>query len=248
MAGLRYYTSSGVLSLKNSIATNLDWYFEPTARPPFVAPAEIRDTRMALPALDELEVDHSKPSANDGANALHVFNALRNLNLRQAADERLWVYLCHIVNPRYVAERWLAIRPDLDEKAAIMVRNHYFVGSNRAVVRDNGLSRLWWLGRIANDVDESAPGHFLTILLHRQDVRSALIERPSVSTNIRVLRAVYAVMREHWGGDRRLFEREIFRGWMRGLNRRGGVVLLDALPEQQLAELVSELALESLEQ
>ena len=54
------------------------------------------------------------------------------------------------------------------------VLNHFFAVGNRALVRDNGISRLWWLGKIANDVDNEDPLRFLTILLHRQDVRSAL--------------------------------------------------------------------------
>ena len=48
------------------------------------------------------------------------------------------------------------------------------------------------------------------------------------------------MMREHWDGDRSLFERDVFRSWMIALNRRGGVVLLDALPEESLIKLLHE--------
>ena len=108
------------------------------------------------------------------------------------------------------------------------------------MIRDNAVSRLWWLGKIAHDVAPEDPREFLTILLHRQDVRSALIERPSVSTNRRVLRRIYDVMREHWINGGALFGRDVFRSWMIALNRRGGVVLLDALPEEHLGQLVRE--------
>ena len=120
------------------------------------------------------------------------------------------------------------------------VRNHFFAAGNRGLIRDNGISRLWWLGKLACDTDPEDPNRFLTILLHRQDVRSALIERPSVSMNPKVLRQIYAVMREHWEGEGILFERDVFRGWMAGLNRRGGVVLLDALPLDALDGLLME--------
>ena len=136
--------------------------------------------------------------------------------------------------------RWLKDRPKKTEDAVRKVHNHYFATGNRGIIRDNAISRLWWLGKIAFDADPDDPRHFLTILLHRQDVRSALIERPSVSLNPGVLRRIYAVMREYWDGDRELFKRDAFRNWMTGLNRRGVVVMLDALPEDALDELLQE--------
>ena len=83
---------------------------------------------------------------------------------------------------------------------------------------------------------------FLTILLPRQDVQSTLIERASISMNRRVLRAIYEVMKSHWVNGGTLFERKNFRGWMVSLNRRDGVVLLDSLPDDVLAELLREQA------
>ena len=152
----------------------------------------------------------------------------------------MWAYLCHCDCPQYVAARWLNSRPQKDEDAAREVRNHFFAVGNRALIRDNGVSRLWWLGKIAHDVAPENPRQFLTILLHRQDVRSALIERPSVSMNRRVLREIYEVMKDHWNNGGVLFERETFRSWMIALNRRGGVVLLDALPGEALRKLLRE--------
>ena len=84
--------------------------------------------------------------------------------------------------------------------------------------------------------------------MHRQDIRSALIERPSVSMNPDVLKAVYRVMKREWDVDReksQLFKREAFREWMISLNRRGGVVLLDALSDKKLDKLVGEEAAEA---
>ena len=45
-------------------------------------------------------------------------------------------------------------------------------------------------------------------------------------------------MREHWSNGGALFAREAFRSWMIALNRRGGVVLLDTLPEEALGRLL----------
>ena len=144
----------------------------------------------------------------------------------------MWTWVCHCDCPAYVAGRWLTDRPKKEEDAVRKVENHFFAIGNRALIRDNGVSRLWWLGKIAHDVSPDNPREFLTILLHRQDVRSALIERPSVSMNRRVLHGIFGVMREQWADGGKLFERQAFRSWMVALNRRGGVVLLTRFQSQ----------------
>ena len=252
MMKLKYYTATTVDRLRDTVEARLDWYYDSqgVAEDPVLTAADaVREARFeARNIADELvlpedirQEDAGNPTgAADAASALAVYKALRDLTPQQAADERLWTYLCHVEYPRYVARRWLASRPQSDGDAARQVHNHFFARGNRSLVRDNGLSRLWWLGSIAHEVEPDAPHQFLERLLHRQDVRSALIERPSVSMNRRVLSSINAVMREYWRRNRLLFERTPFRAWMIGLNRRGGVVLLDALPQEPLAQLLEE--------
>lgn len=245
---LRYYTSETVENLRASIADHIDWYMRPTPPFPLAEPlGGIREARIPEPALaDQLKINATNASETDVDNALVVYNALSRLTPHQAAIERMWVYLCHCDCPKYVASRWLNRNPSSREDAVRKIRNHFFAVGNRALIRDNAVSRLWWLGKIAHDVDPDDPRKFLTILLHRQDVRSALIERPSVSMNRRVLGGIYAVMAEHWENGRALFERETFRSWMVALNRRGGVVLLDALPKATLGRMLREEATSAL--
>ena len=242
MTNLRYYTTQVVEDLRSRITEYLDWYYIPEGLPLAVATVGgVRESRLPRPALaQQLVVDAARPSSTDVENALIVYEALSGLTPHQASIERMWVYLCHNDCPQYVATRWLGRRPENDNDAVRQVRNHFFAVGNRALIRDNAVSRLWWLGKIACDVDPNNPREFLTILLHRQDVRSALIERPSVSTNRRVLRGIYEVMREHWSNGGALFAREAFRSWMIALNRRGGVILLDALPEDALGRFLRE--------
>lgn len=258
MTVLRHYTTATVERLRDTVTDRLDWYYGPQERAadPLVTAADgVRESRLEVEdrnIAERLILPDDVPSseaggergnatgAADAVAALAVYEAFRKLTPQQAADERLWTYLCHVEYPQYVSRRWLASRPAKEDEQARKVRNHFFAPGNRALIRDNGLSRLWWLGAIANEVEADAPQEFLERLLHRQDVRSALIERPSVSMNRRVLRSINTVMREYWRRDRSLFERERFRAWMIGLNRRGGVVLLDALPDEPLADLLEE--------
>ena len=248
MSKLRYYTTGALEDLRHSIADRLDWYYAPDGEPTLSSLGGFRYSQLDAPMLaDRLTVDDKRPSANDAENALLVYEALRELTSHQASIERMWVHLCHCDCPQYVTSRWLNKRPEREEDAVREVQNHFFAVGNRALIRDNGVSRLWWMGKIAHEVDPDCPRNFLTILLHRQDVRSALIERPSVSMNRRLLRGIYAVMREYWTNDGKLFERGNFRSWMIALNRRGGVVLLDALPDDELGKLLREEAHQTIE-
>ena len=241
MTHLRYYTTDALENLRRTVADRLDWYYAPVREPPLTSLGGFRESKVEAPAFaDRLIINDKRASDTDAENALIVYNSLSDLTPHQASIERMWVYLCHSDCRQYVAARWLNRRPDNEEDAVREVRNHFFAGGNRPLIRDNGVSRLWWLGKIAHDVAPNDPREFLTVLLHRQDVRSALIERPSVSMNRELLRGIYAVMREHWVNGGALFERDAFRRWMVALNRRGGVVLLDALPNEALGQLLRE--------
>ena len=244
---LRYCTVNALEQLKSAVPERLDWYFDPIYPLTSLPPGGYRESAIEAPELaSKLAIVTERPSETDVTNALTVFSSLQNLTPHQAAFQRLWVYLCHFDCPQYVSARWLNRRPNSKERAARQVRNHFFVTGNRGLIRDNGLARLWWLGKIAHDVDPVQPDQFLELLLHRQDVRSALIERPSVSMNHVVLQKIYIVMKEHWKNGKALFVRDTFRSWMKSLNRRGGVVLLDALPEDDLISLLREEANQSI--
>ena len=241
MPKLQYFTATAVDELRGDIVERLDWYYHPSssdARRWVKARDAIRDADIAVDELSDLLTIGAQPSRDDAVNAIAVYRALKKLTPHQASDERLWTYLAHTQGAEYVAARWLSDRPEDAGKAAQKVHNHFFARGNRALIRDNGISRLWWLGSIAHQTDHDAPDRFLEILLHRQDVRSALLERPAVSTNPRVLRRIYDVMIEHWENGGTLFQRDPFRQWMINLNRRGGVVLLDALGDNQLDAVI----------
>lgn len=252
MGILRYFTEESVDELRDCVRDpeRLDWYYSGTRGGTKPKWPESRRSSMEFRSMSLRIGDvHERSGVGDASNARLVHDHMSGLSRHQAAEERLWVYLCHVECADYVRSRWLRQRPMAAEDAVSKVLQHFFVRGARGLVRNNGISRLWWLGKIAQDVDPENPQDFLEIVLYRQDVRSSLLERPFVSRNVEVLRMIYAVMKEHWKdeGDRALFDREVFRAWMRGVNRRGGVVLLDALSEPRLRRLLEEEAEAALE-
>lgn len=240
MRAVRYFTERSVDTLRSGIAEHLDWYYSGDGGLADRWP-ESRESRVERrSAALTLDDRRKKPHLRDSDNALRVHDHLGALTPHEASEERLWVYLCHVECADYLRVRWLGKRPKKTEEAVGKVRNHFFARGARALIRDNGISRLWWLGKIAREVDPKDPEAFLRIVLFRQDVRSSLLERPFVSRNVGILREIHRLMKEYWESDRELFERERFRAWMRGINARGGVVLLDALSPEALRRLLEE--------
>lgn len=240
---IRYLTEAGVNSLRYNIRNCLDWYYAPTISYEEIEANDIRTARtISVDSLDDIALDQEGP-ASDAANAVKVYQALQNLKPPDAADERLWVYITHRIWPRYSSNRWLKNRPDDPEKAIRQIETRFFAKSDRVLISRNAVSRLWWLGKIAHEVDRNKPRRFLDLILHKQELGLTLMERPFLSYNRRILKCIYAVMATHWeasGPEAKLFDRLPFRQWMNSLNRLGGIVLLDALNDEQLQAVVNQ--------
>ena len=210
-----------------------------------------------LPTCDELResLRSSECSPNsDGRDSLAVFSLLSSLTPQQAADERLWVGLAHFEFYRYVRKRWqTAFRAEKSTDAKVRyVRDHWFVSGTRGFYRDNGVSRLWWMGKIFADIarqTDLAPLRVGELLLYRADVRANLIERSSTASNIAVASEIVLTLKhfledEH---EERIYDRSVFRQWMIRINQLGGTLVLDALPRKTLRRMVRDEAKRALD-
>ena len=245
---LTYFTSDAVKYLAEKVQENEDWYYSAitnTDAHPLTDPDQIRSTNIQVDSLhnrltvsDELKNQHS----NDAVNANFVFQALRNLTPVQATDERLWVYLCHTQCKNYVRRRWLSPLLPTDANNRKQEVSHFFVPSRskqRSLFRDNAVSRLWWMGFLANQILPDRPDRFLEILLHNQDVAVQILTR-SITQNRRLLRIIFEVLMKDWEDEKALLSRNTFREWMSQINFFGGVVLLDSLSDDQLKNKILE--------
>ncbi len=166
-------------------------------------------------------------ASGDVANAKLVFQSLQHLTPQQAADERVWLYLTHCPLWHYARARW-PMPSDADGRIK-QIRLHYQVpNTNRGLVRDNAISRLWWMGFVA-DRSQLGLDRTLQILLYRSDVRANLLERPSLAASEEIFNGVMQLLSESYDGDRRMFVRGEFRDRMKTLNRIGGRRMLNAL-------------------
>ncbi len=170
-------------------------------------------------------------AGGDLANAIAVYRWLPDLSPVQASDVRLWVWLCHHVFQEYVRARWPEGSPE-------SLRSHWFFkGRGLGALRRNALSRLWWAVHLTqNPVGQlpewgsvyqpSDPFEYTALLLERQDVYQALIER-SFGSDRRLLFAALEYLRQRNEEERGKASKQIGKelnlilryrdlGWLRG--------------------------------
>ena len=83
----------------------------------------------------------------------------------------------------------------------------------------------------------------LNILLRDSDVRANLLERSSTSMSKEVFSGVIRVLGKSLEADNKpaIYKRKNFRALMKMLNRRGGRIMLNALGEKQLDDMLDSM-------
>ncbi len=257
-----YYKKSTCQRLQEYLDNYIPWYLgtEDADEPPDVnlETGILKSGDEMQEYRDSLIWGRSDIANADISNSLTVFHSFNELSRHKATDMRLWVYETHQCRD-YVVSRWLSDatgKIDIannDDAATQETKNkierHYFGGSLRSLLRSNAIARLWWNGKIAHETDPENPEQFLRILLKNQDIRQQIMERVSVASNMEILKTIYQVLLEDENTNNgALLERDSLRAWMRALNKKGGVLLLDALSESERLNLFQREAQKILEQ
>lgn len=234
----RFFKSSVVQSLSASVKDNLELYRSGTfdafineAANHFESELEIREEILET-------IDCEKDNFNEVDCCMKMYQSLDGISQYLARDERLWVYLSHTYLLAYTRVRWPI--PSDDETAIKHVQAHFFCAGARGIERDNSASRLWWMASLCNRTVGIQLADALTCFLHQSDVRANIVERPTTSQNVTIFSAVLKRLNDSYNGDKALFGREKFRSIMKGLNLRGGVKLLAALPEPTIERILEE--------
>lgn len=236
MEKIRLLKSPCVQTLKGKITENLERY----------------RSGNFVDLLDEIsidiEVDYSKLSKlkmrdgddlKDVENCVLVHEALSNLSPFAARDERLWTQLSHGLLLEYSRKRWPI--PDNEEKAVASIRSHFFAGDKRKLEARNAVSRLWWLANIASRVTELDLRETLSLILHKQDVRQNVIERPTVLQAETILISVIKNLKKSKEADEKLYDRQVFRSLQERINEYCGYIFVESLPQKTVQIIVDEI-------
>jgi hypothetical protein len=171
---------------------------------------------------------------------LGTYLGLPKISAYLARDQRLWVYLTHIVLLDYSRQRWPI--PKDNAKAVAHIKKHFFASGARGIERDNAASRLWWMASICSKVKGMTLERSLTAFLFQSDVRANIIERPTTSQNVSLLSAVVQKLDQSYQGNKELYNREKFRSVMKDLNLQGGIKLLEVLEDAEIKRIVNKCA------
>ena len=175
----------------------------------------------------------------DVENCELISTVAKNITPFAARDERLWAHLCHGPLLEYSRKRWPI--PTDDEKAVASIRSHFFAANKRNLEARNAVSRLYWLALIASRVKNLPIKEVLSLILHKQDVRQNVIERPTVLQAEAILIAVIESLEASKASDEKLYERANFRELQERLNEYCGHIFVESLPNATVKTIVGEM-------
>ena len=214
---------------------------------------EFFDSNVSLPTVS---LTNGPDASNDIENIVALMGAMSALTPAQAADERLWVTLTlgeywDYAKSRYPisnagiggAKRKVETRTPaelLKESQKNWLRSHFFAGTARVRVRDNALSRLWWMGHYASRFNSYPLDDVLWRLIGpSQDVaRTLLTDRPWIASSPNLANAVMGILMDDDKFGTRPDERYAFRRFVKGLDLLAGRRVLGYL---SVSDLRSEL-------
>ncbi len=189
------------------------------------------DVQLLLP------IGMKQEENQDSENCKRILQILPQLTPAQATDERLWATLCLSAYPEYVQARW-PFRAEDGEKLSSHISNHWFANGVRGRMRDNAISRLWWMGYTASRIPDMSVEQVFSILFANSDYRSSLLERNSSANSLNVLVAVLRVSEAAYKAGIP-YKRTSFRKFMSRVDTLGGRSSLAALDVKALVEMFS---------
>lgn len=183
----------------------------------------------------------SQEENQDLQNCKILATAFSGLSASIATDERLWATLCFKDYAEYSRARWPLSRA---KTPVNHVQDHWFAKTSRNRMRDNAVSRLWWMSHIASRVRDSSVDEVLKTLFFNSDYRSSLLERNSSANAINVVVGILSISQKAFdnGID---FNREKFRSFMKKVDFVGKRTSLPSLSLEALEELLAPIYAEA---
>jgi hypothetical protein len=181
----------------------------------------------------------------DKENALRVYESLPNLLPIHAADERLWTSLAFGHFFDYSKKRW-GVEDTKSKDLSQLILNHWFCPTSRSRWRDHSISRLWWVGHIANSTPGLTSGEVLEVLYLNSELINSFLGHPRTTSSLRVGGELLSLLHEQYFKSKSAtFNRISFRQLMHLIDLRAGKLHLDAISDSDLRKLLFSCFVES---
>lgn len=225
-------------------ATN-DWMKEEWGDDIFQPLREVPDFTLA-PLFSMSDGTKVPRGEVDLENCIRVYDGLRGkISEAEASMESLWAGLCNDNFYGYMRERWgysADIRPETVSVGAMEAR--FFFGTRGSGPLRNTLAKCWWIAHLLYDAGHATDPYWRLRALGAGSFSTKVTDifvNYGFTRNRRVLAGVVL-------GIQRCREQGItidnamtyLRPALQHLNAVGGLVLLDLLPEEEIADILVE--------
>lgn len=231
---IKYITEDGILALKN----NANIIYSEVIKKKSKTINEVLNDKSMIKLtpfdIDDFVLDMSQPKGKenltDCENIQRVYNHMKHLSESQASDERLWVAFTLMYQIDYMRYRW-SVSSSND-----MLNKYFFNYSAQRSLFRNGISRLWWIGRLTYDENRKDPYELTKFLCRDQDYIESICSR-NIFNNRKILKStIDAILKAEKDGIK--IDRAVIRDISKYLNLLSGIYLVDLLSYEEIYEKI----------
>lgn len=243
MSKIRVLSSGAMLNLKNRIPQNIAQYKNGTRD--WLDDIFDNKRNSIVSVIDdaeiELKIDKPHSIEYDAYNAQLLFEGYPSITPAIAADERVWVTLCHFQHYEYMLKRW-PIEPDIahhqTEKGIIQQRYFFAYGPRKSQER-NGLSRLWLSAALTHDADRQDPYELTKVFLQDTNYIMYMFGHTFGSNRNIVQGTMEAILQIQMERGEKVSAKPL-TSFTRKLNLLSGVTMLDQYSRDDICRLAKE--------
>lgn len=221
---IKYITEDGLLLLKNNASSAFKEIIKnkKTLRDFLEDDNYIKESNLEIDEIVlDTETEKGKETKTDIENIIRVYNHLKDLTDSQASDERIWVAFTLDSHLEYMKYRW-----NVNNEEEFLNRYFFNYSAQRSLFR-NGMSRLWWIGRVTYDKNRMDPYELTKFICRDQDFIESICGR-NIFNNFDVMKATVVALYDYSrnGGE---LSRNLVRSVTKYINLLAGTYIIDFL-------------------